>query len=476
MSATLVLAIDQGTHASRALVFDPAGRLLASATREIGLTKHDPDTIEQDGEEIVASVASAVADALAALGPRKAEVACAGLAIQRSSSVCWDRHTGAALSPVISWQDRRTHAWLRQFDAHGETVHRKTGLFLSPHYGASKLRWCLEHLPRVRQAHAEGRLCWGPLASYVVFRLLRERPLLVDPQCASRTQLWNVETRDWDPDLIALFGVPAEVLPRSVPTCHPFGTVSAAGVTFPLTAVNGDQSAAVFAFGWPAADAAYINIGTGAFVQRTLDRYPGYVPRQLTGIVLDDGTRTLYMLEGNVNGAGAALQWLAGELHVDDVVPLLPAWMERPGAPPIFLNGIAGLGGPFWQPHFASRFLGEGEPWQRAVAVVESIAFLLYANLEEMAKFVPPPSRILITGGVSRLDALCKRLASVSGLPVLRRQDPEGTARGIAYLAAGRPAGWNTAGQADPFPPEEDPALHERYRRMRVELKRLTGT
>jgi len=206
-----------------------------------------------------------------------------------------------------------------------------------------------------------------------------------------------------------------------------------------------------------------------------LDHHPGYVPRQLTGIVLDDGTTTLYMLEGNVNGAGTALAWLEHELRIENVVARLPEWLERPEPPPVFLNGIAGLGGPFWQAHFESRFLGDGAPWQQAVAVVESIAFLLRANLDEMAKYVPPPQRIRITGGVSRLDGLCRRLASLTGLPVLRRHDPEGTARGIAYLAAGRPADWNTAGVEEQFLPRNDPPLHERYRRMRAELARLTG-
>ncbi len=471
----LVLALDQGTHASRALVFDRRGLLLASGSQEIGLNKIDADTVEQDGEEIVASLVSSVDQALDGLGARKADVAAAGLAIQRSSSVCWDGETGRPLGPVISWQDRRTHAWIGQLEPHGETVHRKTGLFLSPHYGASKLRWCLDRLPAVRAAQAAGRLCWGPLASFVVFRLLRERPRLTDPQCASRTQLWNIGTRDWDPDLLALFGVPGGVLPRSVPTCYPYGTIAARGVSIPLAAVNGDQSAAIFAFGWPDADSAYINIGTGAFVQRALERDPGYVPRQLTGIVLDDGKTTLYMLEGNVNGAGTALAWLESELHLDNVVARLPQWLERPEQPPVFLNGIAGLGGPFWQARFESRFLGGGEPWQQAVAVVESMVFLLQANLDEMAKYVASPRRIRITGGVSRLDGLCRRLASLSGLPVLRRHDPEGTARGIAYLAAGRPAEWNTAGSEEHFLPRDDPPLRERYRRMRAELARLTG-
>ncbi len=144
-----------------------------------------------------------------------------------------------------------------------------------------------------------------------------------------------------------------------------------------------------------------------------------------------------------MNGAGTALEWLGPELGIDDAVSRLPDWLATPTEPPLFLNGIAGLGGPFWKPDFDSRFVGEGEAWQRAIAVVESIAFLLQANFDEIGKYVPAPARIRVSGGVSRLDGLCQRLASVSGLPVHRRDDAEATARGIGYLAAGMPSRWN---------------------------------
>jgi glycerol kinase len=473
---SLVLAIDQGTHASRALVVDETGRVLARGVREIALAHPQPDRAEQDGEEIVASILDAVAQALRSLGARSAEVSCAGLASQRSNAVCWDRVTGRALSPIFSWQDRRAHAWIAALEAaHGEAVHRKTGLYLSPHYGASKLRWALDELPAVRAALAAGTLAWGPMASFLVFRLLKERPFLAEPQCAARTQLWNIHERDWDPELLALFGLPAGFLPRSVPTIHDWGTLETSGLSVPLTAVNGDQSAAVFAFGWPEEDCAYVNIGTSAFVQRALTRSPGHVPRQLTGIILAERDLTVYMVEGNVNGAGTALEWLERELGIEDLTAQLPAWLERSAPPPLFLNGIAGLGGPFWRADFASRFVGEGDPWQKAVAVVESIGFLLQANIDHMAKFLPPARHLQVSGGVSRLDGLCRRLAAVSGLPVHRREDPEASARGIAYLAAGRPAAWNTASAEDVFAPARDDALRERYGRWRALMREATG-
>jgi glycerol kinase len=296
-----------------------------------------------------------------------------------------------------------------------------------------------------------------------------------DPQCAARTQLWNIHTRDWDAGLLDLFGIPAGHLPRTVPTCHPYGTMRAGDLSVPLVAVNGDQSAAVFAFGWPEEDSAYVNIGTSAFVQRAVAREPPYAPRSLTGIILDDGKRTLYTLEGNVNGAGTALDWLRTSAGIPDVIERLPEWLDAPGEPPLFLNGIAGLGGPFWKPDFPSRFVGNGETWQKAVAVVESMAFLLQANLDEIGKYLAPANRIRVSGGVSRFDGLCRRLAAVSGLPVHRRDDAEATARGIGYLAAGRPAQWNNAATEELFAPRKDEALARRYVRWRALMREATG-
>jgi glycerol kinase len=313
------------------------------------------------------------------------------------------------------------------------------------------------------------------MESFLVQRLTRERSFFAEPQCAARTQLWNLHERDWDAELLALFGLPAGFLPASVPTIHAWGTLEAGGLAVPITAVNGDQSAAVFAFGWPEEDCAYVNIGTSAFVQRAQAGAPRHVPRSLTGIILAQGDLTVYTVEGNVNGAGTALEWLERELGIEDAVGQLPGWLERPGEPPLFLNGIAGLGGPFWKADFESRFVGAGEPWQKAVAVVESMAFLLQANLDHIGQHVPPARRVRVSGGVSRLDGLCRRLAAVSGLPVHRREDPEASARGIAYLAAGRPASWNTAAPEEVFAPRADAGLRARYGRWRELMREATG-
>src|SRR3990167_4147888 len=390
----LYLCIDQGGHASRALVFDGRGALHASSLREVGVRTPLPDRVEQDPEELVASLRAAIEEAMTSLGDRADRIAGAGIATQRSSIVCWDRRTGEALSPVISWQDRRAHQWLDRFSAHTREVHQRTGLRLSAHYGASKLRWCLDHLPAVVAARREERLAMGPLASFLLFRLLEEKPFLADPANAARTLMWSIRALDWDPWLLELFGIPSETLPRCVPTRHALGTLPANEHRLPLTIATGDQSAALFALGALSPDTVYVNIVTGAFIQRSLQQPPDS-SGLLSSVVYRDADRAHYVLEGTVNGVGAALRWAEQEWGLKDIEVQLPAWLARGGDIPLFLNGVAGLGAPFWVADFPSRLVGDGEPWQKAVAVAESIVFLLQVNLEAMQKMAPAPKRML---------------------------------------------------------------------------------
>ena len=466
----LYLALDQGGHASRALVFDDHGSVVAQAMREVRTMHPASDWVEQDPEELVASIQAAMGEVLHALGTRRDHVVNAGLATQRSSIVCWDKRSGAALSPMISWQDRRAHVWLKQFSAHADKIHKTTGLFLSPHYGASKLRWCLDHLPAVRDAHAGAYLAFGPLAAFLVFRLTREHAFLVDPANAARTLLWNLETLNWDATLLDLFGIPDACLPRCVPTRHEFGMLAVPGRSIPLHIVTGDQSAALFAHGSPQADHGYINIGTGAFVQRTYGRYPGQAPGLLSGVVLQDADIVTYVIEGTVNGAGSALVWLQERVALPDMEQQMPAWLQRTEEPPLFINGIAGVGSPYWVPLLESRFIGAGAPWQQAVAVLESIVFLLQANLEEFTRVAPPLHALRVSGGLTAYAGLCTRLADLSGLPVYRPQIYEATARGTAWLLAAYPPYWPEPAPGVWFNPAHNPSLRARYGRWKQAL------
>jgi len=459
--ADVVVAIDQGGHATRAVAYDARGERLAAASMPVDTRRSGTDRVEHDGEQLVGSVARALESLAGQVGTARWQAV--GLGVQRSSIACWNRETGALLSPVISWQDRRQAAWLRRFDGRAAEIHRLTGLPLSPHYGASKLRWCLDHLPAVRDAAAGGRLCAGPLASLLLARLLEGAPCVADESNASRTQLWSPRRRAWSRELLDMFGVPATILPVLVPTRGRFGLLEAGGRRVPLTACTGDQAAVPFAAGPLDPGTAYVNLGTGAFVLRPVPRPLAAAPL-LTSVLDSDDGQVLYALEGTVNGAGSALDWF-GQQDGIDAHGMLPALRDTPPADgPLFLNGVSGVGSPFWIPRFESRFVGHGDRLQRLRAVIESIAFLLRANLDAMESRAGRPARIVASGGLSACGALLTALASLANVTVERLDDPEATARGVAFLAAGKPGGWS-APRRERREPTRSEALEARYAR-----------
>jgi len=462
----LYLAMDQGGHASRALVFDARGEIIAQAFTNITARHPASDRVEHDPQEMVQSIQDALAQIADQLGPRCSQVRAAGLATQRSSICCWDRVSGEALSPIISWQDRRAADWLTQFNDQEARVHSLTGLRLSPHYGASKLHWCLEHLPAVTEAQRTGRLAYGPLASFLLFQLLQEKPLLADPANASRTLLWDFRSLGWSSQLLEFFSIPADALPQCVPSHHPFGTLLLGDHPVPLTLCTGDQSAALFAYGTPRSDSLYINMGTGAFVQRPWGGTPPDPGQLLASVVYQDEQGPLYVMEGTVNGAGSALEWARHELNIktQTLPAMLEEGLEQVTEPPLFLNGISGLGSPYWLADFPSRFIGEGDTQAKLVAVAESILFLLQANIEQLQTSSGPKlEHILISGGLASQDGLCQRLADLTSVTVQRPHITEATARGLAYLLASRPADWDTKPQVTSFTPTADPRLSQRY-------------
>jgi glycerol kinase len=461
VTGDVYVAIDQGGHATRATAYTAAGTLEGAAFVTIATQHNALGHVEHDADEIVASVTTALAE-LAALVP-VSRWAAAGFAVQRSSLVCWDAADGRPLSACISWQDRRNAAWLQALSRRAAEIHELTGLPLSPHYGASKLRWCLDHLPAVRAAASRGGLSAGPLASYLLHRLLDERPLLADAATAARTLLWSPHERDWSDELLALFGIPRAILPRAVGTGGDFGTLICGDRRIPVVACNGDQSVVPFAAGKLDPAAAYVNLGTGAFVLRPSGAALRAAPL-LTSVIRADASDYDFVLEGSVNGAGAALSWL--EHHqgaaADRMLSLLDDAELTDDSAPFFLNGVAGLASPFWRPDFESRFVGEGSDLQQCRAVLESVAFLIKANLDEMDAHLPPPSRLIASGGLAENRMLCRMLACLAEEPVDRSSDREATARGLGFLVAGEPAGF-ACPPTTRFEPEPDQLLLVRY-------------
>jgi glycerol kinase len=472
-----VLALDQGSHASRACLFAAHGALLAEHAIAVSTRHTGPARVEQDAEELLGSLRQAAQVAFDQALARHPElrVVAAGLAVQRSSIVCCTRGDGAALGPVLSWQDRRNAGWLQGLASHEPRVRELTGLPLSAHYGASKLRWCLEELPAVRRAASQGVLLAAPLASFLAMRLGGAAPR-VDPANAARTLLWDTRSLDWSAELLALFGLQRDWLPASTHTRAAFGTLRLAQHEIELRAVTGDQSAVPFAMGPPDADALYVNLGTGAFIQRPLRHRPA-TPAPLLGSVLASAPAgALYSLEGTVNGAGSAVQWLCASERCDEAT----LWTALAGLPaaatlPVFVNGVSGLGSPWWRAQLPSHFLGEGSPVARFAAVLESIVFMIATNARLLAQQAGAPRRLILSGGMSRSGWLCQRLAALLELPVLV-QHAEASARGIAVLAAPELAADWLAEPMAAWTAAPDPALQARFRQFVAAMPEAAGT
>jgi len=449
----LLLALDQGGHASRALLFDGSGEQVFEASAPVRLLTPGTDRAEYDPAELLESLRKPLLEALEHASGR---ITAIGLATQRSNVACWDPTSGEAKGPVLGWQDRRGRALVEGLRPWAEEIKQRSGLVLTPYYGASKLRFCLEEMgPEIH---------FGPMAAWLAARLTGQVPERTDPVNAQRTQLMNVRTLDWDPFLLERFGISRAHLPAIGTNTDHVGEVG--GV--PLTLVTGDQQAALFAHGELDEHTAYVNAGTGAFVLRYTGARLVEHPRLLTGVLHVDEKRE-YLIEGTVNGAGAALAWFQQQFGVKDLFKKLPGWLETiEPAPVLFLNTVNGLGSPFWTEGPKPGFVGEGSVAERAVAVVESVVFLIQENLQALAEVLPPPERIRLTGGLARLDGLAQRLADLSGLPVERPHNFEATARGTAFLLAGRPAGWETPIKR--FLPRKNPALNAAYARWQKAL------
>ncbi len=465
----LVVALDVGGHAVRALVYDGTGAVHARAERPV-LTRVDGPRVEHDAEALADAVQAVLEEVCTGPDTGAERIVAVGLATQRSSIVCADRGTGRALTPAISWQDRRAASWLAAQAMDAAFVRCETGLPVSPHYGASKMRWCLDHVADVGAALAAGMLAIGPLSSFLTLRLCRGRPWLADPCNASRTLLWSLREQDWSDTLLGQFGIPRHVLPRAVPNRYSFGDVAVGGRSLPLAVVTGDQSAVPFALGEPDPGTVYVNLGTGAFLQRVRSGDTPPPVGLLRGVLWQDDDGVVFTDEGTVNGAGGAVQAIARDVgRTDgDVFAHLGDWLDREPSPPLFLNGVSGLGSPWWVAEFPSRFVGAGDFPARMVAVVESIAFLVQRNLDAWTAAGMPPRTLTLTGGLSRLDGLCRRIADLSTCPVLRPETTEATARGLAFLLAGRPGNWGTPGvrQFDSTPNAPLRARYEQWRAL----------
>ena len=465
---TYYLVIDQGGHATRAIVFDSVGATVCTAEALIKTITSNGLKVEHDPDDLLNSVYSVLDQVHKKLGCDYQKISQAGLATQRSSIVCWSKNTGKALSPIISWQDRRTSHSISQYDDHAQYIHDVTGLYLNPHYGATKMRWCLDNIADLE--FEKNSLCIAPMVSFILFHLLDNSPFVVDPANASRSLLMNFKTLTWDPKLLEIFSIPKSVLPSIELSRFVFGDIVRHSHRIPLSICTGDQSAAVFSQGKIENDEVFVNAGTGAFVLRGCEGIPDLKNEKiLASVVYADSESVKYVIEGTVNGAGRALQWFSEQSGVVEYESQLDGWCAKFDDPPVFFNAISGIGSPFWISEYESHFSRDADIEEKFVAVLESIIFLIVENIKCMKNISGDVNAIRIAGGIAKSQSFCQKLANLLKVNVIVDEDVEATVKGVFHLLSPIHIRKNT-GDSALFHSKNDLMLSDRYRYWRKHM------
>jgi glycerol kinase len=442
-----ILAVDQGTTSSRALLFDSLGRIVTLAQREFSQHFPRPGWVEHDALEIWTSQQATLHEAMDRSGISPADVAAVGITNQRETTVLWDRRTGEPVAPAIVWQDRRTAATCEALRAagHEPDISARTGLLLDPYFSGTKLAWLLDHVPLARQRAERGELAFGTIDSWLLFKLTGHRRHVTDATNASRTLLFNLATGDWDPHLLDLFGVPRACLPQVVDSCLDADAaieVEVAGIKLPVTGIAGDQQAALFGQGCTQPGMAKNTYGTGCFALTYTGRQPQFSKnRLLTTVAYRRRGVCQFALEGGVFMGGATVQWLRDGLgiigHSSEVEALATS---VPDCGDVYLvPAFAGLGAPQWDAAARGTIVGLTRGSTRAHlarAAIESIAFQTADLIEAMQHDGGHPlPELRVDGGAARNDLLMQFQADLLGVPVLRPENTETTAFGAAAFA-----------------------------------------
>jgi len=443
---SFILALDQGTTSSRALVFDHAGTVRGLAQKEFRQFFPAPGLVEHDAEEIWASQLGVAVEAIARAGLTAADIAAIGITNQRETTVVWDRNTGRPIHHAIVWQDRRTagECDLLRAQGHEPAFREKTGLVLDPYFSGTKLAWLLDHVPGARARAEAGELAFGTIDSWLVWNLTGGERHLTDASNASRTLLFNIHDGTWDNELLELLRIPPAVLPEVVDSSQVYGQTAARFLAerIPIAGMAGDQQAALFGQLCDRPGMVKNTYGTGCFMLMHTGNRPVVSGRNLlTTVACRMGGRTEYALEGSVFVAGAAVQWLRdglGIIRSSAEVEALAAQVPDNGG--VYLvPAFAGLGAPHWDPYARGALLGLTRGTTAghiARATLESIAFQTADLLEAMeADAGTPLAELRVDGGATANDLLMQFQADLLGCPVVRPQVRETTALGAAYLA-----------------------------------------
>lgn len=444
---TYLLALDQGTSSSRAIIFDERGNPCSVAQRDVLLSTPKPSWVEQDALDLWNTQIGVAQQAIAGAGLLAQDIAAIGLTNQRETTIVWNRHTGQPIAPAIVWQDRRTAVWCEQLRAagHEPMISQKTGLRLDPYFSAGKLVWLLDHIAHARRDAERGDLLFGTVDSWLIWNLTRGERHVIDVSNASRTLLLNIETGEWDDALLNLFNIPKSLLPTVVPSGSALGVTADGllGRQIPLTAAMGDQQAALFGQGCHQSGMAKNTYGTGCFMlMNTGDTLRHSQHQLLSTIGWKIGTQpTQYALEGSVFMAGAIVQWLRDGLgmiqHSADVETLARQVTSSEGV--VLVPAFTGLGAPYWDADARGMLTGMTRGTHKAHiarAALEAIAFQVSDVLTAMQQDAPIPlTELRVDGGASGNDMLMQFQADLLGVPVLRPVVRETTALGAALMA-----------------------------------------
>jgi glycerol kinase len=441
-----ILALDQGTTSSRALVFDHEGNMRSVARKEFRQIFPQPGWVEHDGNEIWASQLGVAVEAIAGAGLTAADISAIGITNQRETTLVWDRGTGRPVCNAIVWQDRRTAGKCNQLKTEGlEPLFRgRTGLVLDPYFSGTKLAWILDNVPGARNRAERGELAFGTVDSWLVWNLTGGERHVTDASNASRTLLYNIHRGEWDPDLLETLRIPAALLPEVVPSsrvyCETAARLLASRV--PIAGIAGDQQAALFGQVCDQPGMVKNTYGTGCFMLMHTGERPVASGRNLlTTVACRIGDRTEYALEGSVFVAGAAVQWLRDGLGIirssGEVEALAASVPDNGGV--YLVPAFTGLGAPHWDPYARGALFGltrGSTAGHIARAVLESIAFQTADLLTAMKDDAGIELKELrVDGGATSNDLLMQFQADLLGVPVVRPRVRETTALGAAFLA-----------------------------------------
>jgi glycerol kinase len=441
-----ILALDQGTTSSRAILFDRRGAVAAVAQKEFQQFYPQAAWVEHDPMEILTSQMACAVEALGKAGARPRDVAAIGITNQRETTIVWERATGRPVYPAIVWQDRRTAAFCSELEKSGagEMVSSKTGLVIDPYFSATKVKWILDNVSGAREKAERGELAFGTVDSWLIWHLTSGTKHVTDVTNASRTMLYNVVEGRWDPELLRIFGVPESMLPEVVWSSERVGevttTLGLGGAA--IAGIAGDQQAALFGqLCWKAGEAKN-TYGTGCFLlQNVGTKFVQSRHKLITTVAASAQKRLEYALEGSIFIGGAVVQWLRDNLRLigsSAEVEALAAQVNDAGGV-VFVPAFVGLGAPHWDPHAGGLLIGlkrDTRPGHIARAALESIAFQVADVLEAVhSETGEPLGALRVDGGAAVNDLLMQFQADVLGVPVVRPRVTETTALGAAYLA-----------------------------------------